>query len=428
VLGINLKYKKIFDFGFDIKNPDYNIPKFALICIISLIFILIFFSFINFTINNNKSLAFIELFLSIIAFGVVVYYKKYKNIESFLLATTTLIFIVTITFYFNSAKTLFSSVWLFFFPLSVFLLNGLKIGKVFTIVYVSIIIVDTYNNIGVYTNFVSFLNLSVGLVLFSILAYFFEHNRKEAFNKMVSKNNELVSISNENIQLLKSLKNEVELNENLLKENKRFIADTVHQIRTPLSNIMMNSDMIRIVQKDESANEFIDQIDASINMLTNSYEDLSYITSHDSIIYNPTSLCLSDILNERILFFSTIAKVNKKNILSNIDENIKFTINQIELERLIDNNISNAIKYASVDKFITIDMIKHNSIIELCFCSFGDSIKDSSRLFEKNYRENESKRGLGIGLNMVKSICEKYNILYEVSYKKKQNIFRYKFR
>ena len=34
--------------------------------------------------------------------------------------------------------------------------------------------------------------------------------------------------------------------------------------------------------------------------------------------------------------------------------------------------------------------------------------------FEKNYRENEAKRGLGLGLNMVKNICDKYKITYDV--------------
>ena len=48
-------------------------------------------------------------------------------------------------------------------------------------------------------------------------------------------------------------------------------------------------------------------------------------------------------------------------------------------------------------------------------------------IFEKNYREEESKRGLGLGLNIVKNICDKYNILYVASYQNGQNIFTYTF-
>ena len=61
------------------------------------------------------------------------------------------------------------------------------------------------------------------------------------------------------------------------------------------------------------------------------------------------------------------------------------------------------------------------------FKTYGKPIKDTSKLFEKNYRENESKRGLGLGLNMVKGICEKYGISYEITYKDGQNIFTYRF-
>jgi len=239
--------------------------------------------------------------------------------------------------------------------------------------------------------------------------------KKDEFGLLVEKYN----------KLYKSLNKEINLNQNLLLENKRFIADTVHQIRTPLTNIMMNSEMIKRSQKNDTMSDFIDQINASINMLTNSYEDLSYITSSDTIEYKPTNLSITEILSQRIKFFTTISKVNFKEIVTNIQANIYFNINQIELERLIDNNISNAIKYADTQKPITINLTNKNDIVSLEFKSFGYPIKDTSKIFDKNYREDDSKRGLGLGLNMVKGICDKYSISYKVIYEKNQNIFTY---
>ncbi|MAD42129.1 MAG: hypothetical protein CL623_07025 [Arcobacter sp.] len=210
---------------------------------------------------------------------------------------------------------------------------------------------------------------------------------------------------------------------------KRFIADTVHQIRTPLSSILMNAEMIRHLQKDESFTSYIDSIDASINMLSNSYEDLSYITSSDSIKYNPNYLSLSEMLEKRIEFFETVCKMNLKEIESSIDANIYAYINIVECERIIDNNIANAIKYAEIEKPIYINLYKskNSDKIILEFRSFAKEIKNKNKIFEKNYREEESKRGLGLGLNIVKNICDKYNILYKASYKDKQNIFTYTF-
>jgi signal transduction histidine kinase len=235
-------------------------------------------------------------------------------------------------------------------------------------------------------------------------------------------------INSINTFISKLEKNHEEL-EHARDDIKRFIADTVHQIRTPLSSILMNAEMIRDSQKDDSLLAFIDSIDASINMLSNSYEDLSYITSYDSIKYNPNLISLSNMLEKRIDFFETICKMNLKEIKANIHTDIYTYINIVECERIIDNNISNAIKYADIDKPIYISLYKteKNDKVILEFKSSANEIKDKSKIFEKNYREEESKRGLGLGLNIVKNICEKYHILYLASYNDKQNIFTYTF-
>ena len=254
-----------------------------------------------------------------------------------------------------------------------------------------------------------------------------KNSQKVEDKSILSLNDELSDISKVYNILYDKLSKEINLNSNLLEENKRFIADTVHQIRTPLTNIMMNAEMVKKFQKDDSLSSFIDKIDASINMLSNSYEDLAYITTSDTIEYSPTKVNISLMLKNRIKFFSTISKVNRKEIKSNIEEDVFIYINQIELERIIDNNISNGIKYATKDEFITINLFKNTDTVILEFKTFGNPIQNNHKVFEKNYRENKAKRGLGLGLNMVKNICDKYKITYDVTYIDNQNIFTYTF-
>ena len=102
----------------------------------------------------------------------------------------------------------------------------------------------------------------------------------------------------------------------------------------------------------------------------------------------------------------------------------------MELERIIDNNISNGIKYATPKLPITIDLTKNSddNSATLKFKTFGKPIRDITKVFEENYRENDAKRGLGLGLNMVKGICEKYGIVYSTTHKDEQNIFTYIFK
>ncbi len=239
---------------------------------------------------------------------------------------------------------------------------------------------------------------------------------------------ELVVLNESYNNLHNRLNKEVERSSNILKDKNQFIADTVHQLRTPLTNIMMNGEMIKQFQTDKSLSSYIDRIDSSINMLSNFYEDLAYVASADTIEYAPKNINLSDFLKKRIEFFSTISKVSHKEIQSTIEEDIFTHINQIELERIIDNNLSNAMKYATKHKPINITLLQLNDTAILAIRTYGNPIKDTKKIFEKNFREDEAKRGLGLGLNMVKNICEKYHIFYNVTYEDGQNVFTYVFQ
>jgi signal transduction histidine kinase len=316
-----------------------------------------------------------------------------------------------------------------------------KIGYNNIILEIKIDISSKLNTLQKFKN-IFYISIIITLVLLILIFFALKYNFTKPIDRIIksidnkkliedesilNKGDEFSTIAKRYNMLLISLNKELELNKRLLEENRRFIANTVHQIRTPLTNIMMNIElMVRNELKNKNS-DYIEQINASINMLTNSYEDLSYIISKDSIEYHKSRVSLSNILKERVKFFETLAKVNFKKIVADIQERIFYDINRIELERLIDNNISNAIKYAKPNHETEVRLYKDDEKIVMEFLSFGKKIKEPESLFEKNYRENESMRGLGLGLFMVKNICNKYGIRYSVTYSNEQNIFRYVF-
>ena len=103
-------------------------------------------------------------------------------------------------------------------------------------------------------------------------------------------------------------------------------------------------------------------------------------------------------------------------------------MNDTELERVIDNNLSNAIKHSREKSDIKVVLEKNNSEIILKFISKGGQIKDVSKIFDKNYTEtNDSKRSLGLGLSMVKCICEKNCTHYSAHSEGGINTFTYIF-
>lgn len=229
-------------------------------------------------------------------------------------------------------------------------------------------------------------------------------------------------------ELYRKVKMREEENKSLLEENRQFIADMVHQIKTPLSIIMTNTEIIELESgMKDSPN--VKRINSSISALSNSFEDLSYVIANESIEYKPVSIDLKEFLKERIDYFSIIAETREQNIVAVMPHQPAWIImNDIELERLIDNNLSNAIKHSIMRSEIKVVLESKRTAVVLKFISKGKTIKDATRIFEKNYTENyRAKRSLGLGLSMVKHISQKNDIEYSAYSMDGTNTFTYAF-
>lgn len=214
-------------------------------------------------------------------------------------------------------------------------------------------------------------------------------------------------------------------NQNLLVQNKDFISAMTNQIEAPLSVIINN---YAFMQKniDKDLKKYDEQICSSLNMLENSYEDLTYIVNNDKHDYPISKVNLGNFLQQRVEFFEVIAKGQGLSIFLELLCDTNIFINKIELERLIDNNLSNAIKYSEQGSKIEVRLIKEENRIYLKFFSLSLEIKNKEKIFDKNFQEKTSaKKSLGLGLSMVKAICNKYKITYKVEYKNNKNIFIY---
>lgn len=207
-----------------------------------------------------------------------------------------------------------------------------------------------------------------------------------------------------------------------LSEQDKFIQSSMHEIKTPLSIITLNNQLRKHQNGDD---QYTAEIDNALKILKVSYDDMSYAMSKNNANYHIENLSLKEVLKERINFFYTIAKVNKLNIfLDTDDKDCYIDISLIELTRVIDNNISNAIKYAKVGSDINISLKDG----KLSFHNFGDPIKDTTKVFNKYFRENHVVGGHGLGLSIVKEITQKYHIDIDVSSNQTDGTkFTYKF-
>ncbi len=214
----------------------------------------------------------------------------------------------------------------------------------------------------------------------------------------------------------------------LLAQQDKFIKDSIHEINTPLSIIVTNIDLIKI---EQGSNEFLTQIEAACMILKNTYEDMHYLIRKEKIEYKNSKIDLLEFVINSIDYFNSIAIANslKLNFKTNLKKGVYIEFSDIKLQRLIHNNISNAIKYSNRNSVITIKLNLVEDGYKLSFKNFGQPIKDKDAIFERFYREDSSRGGYGIGLNIVKEICYEYGI--DIDFKstpKGENIFSYLFK
>lgn len=187
----------------------------------------------------------------------------------------------------------------------------------------------------------------------------------------------------------------------------RFIKDSMHEINTPLSIINVNIDLYN---RANPSNKYLQRIKAATKTLATLYNDMDYLIKNERLSFEYEPINLSYYLQERCDYFSEVAALKNIAIESHIDEEVMIHFNPTQLQRIIDNNLSNAIKYSREEGKIDLFLVKFEDRCIMSFKDYGVGIEDVNRIFERYYRENRDKGGFGIGLNIVKSIIDKAGI------------------
>ncbi|MBT8348404.1 MAG: hypothetical protein HKP62_03020 [Sulfurovum sp.] len=228
-------------------------------------------------------------------------------------------------------------------------------------------------------------------------------------------------LSEQNILLEK----EKNFNASLVQAQDSFIKHSIHEINTPLAVIMTHIDLFKM---KEGENRYLTKIEAASKIISNIYADLSYMVKKNRFVYTKKHLNISDFLDERVDFFSEIALGNRHKIISEIQNDIWLHFSLEELQRIIDNNLSNAIKYANRGTDVKVILLEGEDEIILKFLTVSPKIEDTERIFKAFERENDVRGGFGLGLEIVYTICQKENVKIDVESDDEMTVFSYSFK
>jgi len=192
---------------------------------------------------------------------------------------------------------------------------------------------------------------------------------------------------------------------NALSLTQEFIKDILHDFNTPLASLRLNTAMLK---EDLKENKKLQRIEQSVQNILNLQQHLrSYLHNHKE---QKERFNLKKMVADSI----SILEKNHPNINFIIEmKDIYITSNKEAFRRIIDNLLSNAAKYNKQNGSVIIRFQKpHLYIIDT-----GVGIKDTKKVFKRFYKEQE--RGIGIGLHIVKKLCDELHI--DISLKSKQN-------
>ena len=213
--------------------------------------------------------------------------------------------------------------------------------------------------------------------------------------------------------------------EKLNTQLDNFIKDSMHEINTPLSIINLNVDLFA---NKYGENKYLWRIKSASKTLATIYNDMDYLIKQGRVEHKKEMIDFGKFIQSRIDYFQEVANLKSITLNTHIEDGLKHYCSKTKLQRIVDNTLSNAIKYSYDNSDVDIMLQVEYGNIVFKVKDHGIGIENVHKIFSRYYRENEAKGGFGIGLNIVKQITDEEGIGLEVSsILGKETTFRYTF-
>lgn len=227
---------------------------------------------------------------------------------------------------------------------------------------------------------------------------------KEMDWKKVKSNDELEDINKELYYMLTKLR---ESNKN----QKEFFQNTSHELKTPLMSIQGYAEAIKDgVMEEDEMKDALDIIIEESKGLSNVITSVLYLSSIDKVEKYDNKKDTWVNVDERIERWKSLSEniLADKNIeiVDNIPVNLEIFMMQEKVDKLINNLLGNAIRYAKSK--VEIDCFIKNNMAHLIISDDGKGFDDSDveKIFDRFYKGEGGKNGLGLAI--VKAIVDNY--------------------
>lgn len=203
------------------------------------------------------------------------------------------------------------------------------------------------------------------------------------------------------------------------EQQRQFVADASHELKTPLTVILANTGIVLAHQSDtvEAQSKWLTYTQEEATRMKGLVDDLLFLAKSDAgrQALHPMEFSLSDLALGCLLPFESVAFEAGVTLESDIAPDLRMAGDEAQLRRLVMILLDNAVKYAGAGGAVTLDLCRSQEKLKLSVHNTGAPIppKALPHLFERFYRvdsaRGRSEGGYGLGLAIAKSIVDAHH-------------------
>jgi len=193
-----------------------------------------------------------------------------------------------------------------------------------------------------------------------------------------------------------------------VEQIERFINDVTHELNTPITALSMATN--QALKQESYTQKTLKNISISTKQLYDIYSSLTYLNFSDKSEVGE-AIDISEVLKKSIVYYEPLCESKRIKVEVVLEKHI-FTIPEAQLKLLFGNLIGNAIKYSPANS--TLKLSIKESVFTIQDEGIGIEEVKQKEIFKKFKRGTEYSGGFGVGLSIVKSICEEYGIRIEL--------------
>ncbi len=221
----------------------------------------------------------------------------------------------------------------------------------------------------------------------------------------------------------RQLKTDIEKEQALEQQRVEFFSAASHELKTPLTILKGHlAGMLNGVSGYENHTEYMERSIAVVDRMKKLVKELLYVSKADG-----TQKCeyktvdIAEVFRVQIATVTDLLEKKKQSLEANIPDRLYCEVEQVQMERAIQNILVNAIRYSPSGELIRISLSEIYGTIRGEIENTGVHVSDDAipHLFEAFYRADASRNrntgGTGLGLYIVRKIMEMHHAKYGIS-------------